>query len=127
MQRGAAIGLLKGMTNSNEPKISILSIDAWANGSGWDWNNWFRVGEIDKATLDTLDTDEKLLAWMVAEGYLNAGLVIGKTVEIDDDQYNVVFCDPSVIDAPEDCDEDDCTEHTHCAMPVFAIAYGEAQ
>ena len=32
----------------------------------------------------------------------------------------------SAIDAPEDCDCCDCTEHQHSAMPVIAIAYGEA-
>ena len=108
-------------------KISILSIDAWADGPGWTWNNWHRIGEIDSETLDDLNTDDKIVEWLAGEGFLNSGLIVGKTVEIDDDQYNIVICDPSAIDAPEDCDEDDCTEHTHSAMPVIAIAYGEAQ
>lgn len=116
------------MQNENESTaVSILSIDAWNGPCGWEWNNWFRVGEIDPATLETLDTHEKIVEWLTSEGYLAPGLVLGKTVEIDDDQYNIVICDPSVIDAPEDCDECDCTEHTHSAMPVFAIAYGEIQ
>lgn len=108
-------------------KISILSIDAWADGSGWTWNNWFRIGEIDSEDFDRLGSDEEMVAFMIDEGFLSPGLIVGKTVEVDDDQYNIVFCDPSVIDAPEDCDDSDCTEHTHCAMPVIAIAYGENQ
>jgi len=108
------------------PAITILSIDAWSDGSGgWQWNNWFRIGEIESEILDTLDTDEKVLAWLTENGFLNPGLVLGTTVEIDDDQYNLVICDPSVIDAPEDCEDSDRCEHTHCAMPVIAIAYGE--
>ena len=106
-------------------KISILSIDAWADGSGWTWNQWYRIGEIGSEELDTLDTSEKLLAWMQEHGYLKADLVLDSTVEVMDDQYNIVFCDPSVIDSGE-CDDSDCTEHTHCARPVYAIAYGEA-
>lgn len=115
------------MQNENETvRVSILSIDAWNSPDGWQWNQWFKIGEIDLATLETLDTDQKLVDWMASEGYLNAGLTVGKNVEVDDDQYNYVFCDPSAIDAPEDCDDSDCTEHTHFAMPVVAIAYGEA-
>ena len=108
-------------------KVSILSIDAWNGPTGWEWNNWFRIGEIDTATLETLDTDEKILAWLADAGILNSGLVLGRTVEIDDDGYNVVICDPSVIDAPEDCEDSDRCDHTHTAMPVYAIAYGEAR
>jgi hypothetical protein len=109
-------------------KISILSIDAWNGPGGWEWNNWHKIGEIDSDTLATLDTDEKIVDWLANEGILKPGLVLGKTVEVDDDQYNTVICDPSVIDAPEDCDgESHRCEHTHTAMPVFAIAYGEAQ
>jgi hypothetical protein len=106
--------------------ISILSIDAWNSPGGWQWNNWFRVGEIDPPELATLDSDQKIVDWLASAGYLKTGLIAGKDVEIDDDQYNIVISDPSVIDAPEDCDDSDRCEHTHCAMPILAIAYGEA-
>lgn len=106
--------------------ITILSIDAWADMGGWQWNNWHKIGTIDTDTLDTLDTDEKVIAWLVSEGYLRDGVKLGVDVEIDDDQYNIVVCDRSVIDAG-DCENEhwhEC-EHTHCAMPIIAIAYGE--
>lgn len=105
--------------------ITILSIDAWGSPGGWDWNAWYRVGSIDPATLETLDTDQKIVDWLASEGYLKPGLIAGDTVEVSDDQYNVVISDPSVIDAPEDCDDSERCEHTHSAMPIFAIAYGE--
>lgn len=105
--------------------ITILSIDAWASPSGWDWNAWYKIGTIESETLDTLDSDAKILEWLTTEGYLKPGLELGKTVEIVDDQYNIVICDPAVIDAPEDCEDSERCDHQHCAMPVIAIAYGE--
>ncbi len=96
------------MTNQTDPvsaipNVSILSIDAWRNGSGWDWNQWFKVGEcpLDVAEL----TPRKLLKYMRDNGYLSDKSV-GK-VAIDDDQYNVVIIEKST------------------RMPLFAIAYGE--
>lgn len=106
--------------------ISILSIDAWGSPDGWQWNAWHKIGTIDSDELDKLDTDEKIVAWLADNGFLASGLVVGKTVEIDDDQYNIVICDPTVIDAPDDCDDSDRCDHQHSAMPVIAIAYGEA-
>ena len=110
----------------SEPKtVSILSIDAWANGPGWTWNNWHKIGEIQLPTFEALTGDDQILAWLISEGYLKSTVTLAD-IEIDDDQYNVVICDRSAIDAPEDCDCCDCTEHQHSAMPVIAIAYGEA-
>ena len=86
--------------------MKILSIDAWGNAEdGFEWNNWFHVGDIDRATFETLDTDAKTIAYMQSEGYLGP-LASVTTVELDDDQYNVVVCDAS----------------TH--EPLFAIEYG---
>lgn len=107
--------------------ISILSIDAWNSPGGWEWNNWFRIGEIDPPELATLDTDQKIVDWLASNGFLKPGLIVGKTVEVEDDQYNIVICDPSVIDAPEDCEDSEHCEHAHTAMPSIAIAYGENQ
>ena len=27
--------------------LKVLSIDAWREGSSWQWNQWFNVGTID--------------------------------------------------------------------------------
>lgn len=108
-------------------QITILSIDAWASPSGWDWNAWYKAGSIDPEVLATLDTDQKIVDWLTSEGFLKPGLVAGETVEVEDDQYNIVISDPSVVDAPEDCDESHTCEHTHVPMPIFAIAYGECE
>lgn len=88
-------------------EVSILSIDAWRDGEGWTWNNWFRVGSISVAELATLKTNRQILAYMRREGYLS-DYSAGR-VTVDDDQYNLVICDRGNL------------------MPVFAIAYGEAQ
>ena len=85
-------------------QIRILSIDAWRDGDGWQWNNWFSVGKIDAVTLDTLKTPRQILAWFRAEGYLAHDS--GGKCEIDDDQYNIVVCERG----------------SH--MPLYAIEYG---
>ncbi len=95
------------MEDPKVTEVSILSIDAWRNPDGWDWNMWHKVGKIDLATLETLKTNRQILAYMREHGYLSAGSA-GK-VAVEDDQYNVV-----VVDRVN-------------RMPLFAIAYGEAQ
>lgn len=95
---------------ATEPKVTevtILSVDAWRNGPGWDWNQWYNVGKIDLATLETLKTNRQILAYMRREGYLSEASA-GK-VGVEDDQYNIVI-----------------TERSN-GRPLFAIAYGEAQ
>ena len=89
--------------------VNVLSIDAWADGpedeQGWNWNAWYKVGACD---LDTLPEDDAaLLAWFVAEGYVNARALT--ECRIDDDQYNYVIC---VKETSE---------------PLYAIAYGESE
>lgn len=33
---------------SNTREVSILSIDAWAEGEdGWNWNMWTKLGSVD--------------------------------------------------------------------------------
>lgn len=59
-------------TEPTVKEVTILSIDAWRNGPGWDWNNWFKVGKIDLATVVTLKTNRKILRYMRKEGYLSA-------------------------------------------------------
>jgi len=96
------------MSNEIQPAkmVSVLSIDAWADGEdGWNWNMWTKVGSVDVTMCDKPEAE--ILAFMVAEGYCTEKALTGCYVE--DDQYNMVVCD----------------KETH--EPLFALAYGEAQ
>lgn len=85
--------------------MKILSIDAWGNKKdGYFWNNWFTVGNIDKATFENLKTDKQVLLYMKREGYITTANK--RLAYVDDDQYNFVICD----------------KKTNC--PLFAIEYG---
>lgn len=85
-----------------EKTCKILSIDAWRNEGGWDWNNWHKVGDIPLAACDW--TPRKLLKWFRDNNYLNPASA-GKCA-VEDDQYNIVIV------------------HRHTRRPLFAIEYG---
>jgi len=87
------------------PEVSILSVDAWRNGPGWDWNNWHKVGTVRVSWLAG-KKPRQILKYMRDEGYL-AEKSKGKC-GVDDDQYNIVICDKNT------------------RQPLYAIAYGEA-
>lgn len=84
--------------------MRILSIDAWAGDEEgtWDWNNWHTVGQAGKEVLDL--TNDKLIEFMIEEGFLKQGCE--KLVEVEDDGYNIVFSDRETFE------------------PIFAIEYG---
>lgn len=86
--------------------MRILSIKAWAGcePGSWEWNNWFTVGNIDKAEFEKLDTNRKLIRWFREEGFIS-DYSKGR-ICIDDDQYNIVVCDKNTFE------------------PLFAIEYG---
>jgi hypothetical protein len=86
--------------------MKILSIDAWAGyePKTWDWNNWFKVGEISKEEFETLKTEKDYRFWFRNNGYTNTANK--KKVTIDDDQYNIVVCNAKTL------------------RPLFAIEYG---
>jgi hypothetical protein len=84
--------------------MKILSIDAWKTPDGWTWNNWHKVGEIDKEKFESLVTTRQILAWMREEGYLSDHSK-GR-VSINDDQYNLVIVGKNTLE------------------PLFAIEYG---
>lgn len=89
-------------------QVQILSIDAWRNTEGWEWNNWFKVGTFDlDENGSILDSPRKLFRWMRENGYLSEGSK--GNVMVEDDQFNIVIADR--------CD----------GRPLYAIAYGEAQ
>jgi len=84
--------------------MKILSIDAWREQGGWQWNNWFKVGEISKEDFEKLDNNRKILKYFRDEGYLSDGSK-GK-VAVEDDQYNIVVLKKSTRE------------------PLYAIEYG---
>ena len=91
------------MNNETSKPVQILSIDAWGNADGgYEWNAWYRVGEMTMETLEGLKTDAEKLQYMVDEGYING--VEGGAIE--DDQHNYVIVDKQ------------------SGEPLFAIEYG---
>ena len=88
--------------------ITILSIDAWADGDhSWSWNQWYKIGEIESDTLGTLQSEHDTLDYLIREGYLTE-LAFTQCM-IEDDQYNLVACNKET------------------GEPLIAIAYGEVQ
>lgn len=51
-----------------ETKARVLSIDAWRNEGGWEWNAAYTAGEYAKE--DIPQTNRKLLKWLRDEGFL---------------------------------------------------------
>lgn len=84
-------------------QCSLLSIDAWRDGSSWTWNNWHKVARVPVALAD--NTPRALLHWLRSFGYLTSGSA-GR-VAIEDDGYNIVIVARGTRE------------------PLFAIAYGE--
>ena len=84
--------------------MKILSIDAWKENDGWTWNNWFKIGDIDKEEFEKLTTNRKTIKWFRDNDFLSEKSK-GK-VSVDDDQYNIVICEKSN------------------GRPLYAIEYG---
>lgn len=82
--------------------FNVLSVEAWREGSGWTWNNWFRVGSAPRDVLDM--KPRQLLAWARAEGYLTDAS--RGRVAVRDDGYNLVIIARGT------------------GEPLFAIEYG---
>lgn len=85
--------------------MKILSIDAWANEEGWDWNAWYTVGEISKEEFEKLNTNRKILKWFRDNEFL--GNKSQGLCGVEDDQYNIVI-----------------TERKNRDRPLYAIEYG---
>lgn len=85
--------------------MKVLSIDAWGNKEdGYQWNNWFTVGEISKADFEALKTDKAIATWFKDNGFTTSDDM--RQITIEDDQYNVVICEKKT------------------GKPLFAIEYG---
>lgn len=83
--------------------MKVLSIDAWGNAEeGFDWNESFNVGTIDKTDFELLKTDDDYIKWFYDNGFTTS--VTGASIE-DDGNY-IVICDETT------------------GEPIFAIEYG---
>ena len=66
--------------------MNILSIDAWGNEEdGYEWNAWYKVGEISK---DEFDNTDSFCQWFIDNNYLNPGKDL---YYADDDGCNIVI------------------------------------
>ena len=86
--------------------MKVLSIDAWGNKEGgYEWNNWFTVGEISKEEFEKLKTDKDFRLWFKRNGYTTNA--IARQSFVDDDLYNIVI------------------GYKKTGRPLFAIEYGK--
>jgi hypothetical protein len=87
-------------------QYKVLSIDAWAGDepNTWDWNNWYTIGYVE--------VDINAAQPAIVDALIDANILSPKSRDaanaaiMDDDQYNLVFCDPA----------------TH--EPLYAVEYG---
>lgn len=88
--------------------MKILQISAWRNSEqagDYSWNEWFDIGDMDKATFETIgNSTRKILKWLRDENYLSDQSK-GK-LYVEDDECNLVIVKRS----------------NHC--PLIAIEYG---
>jgi len=74
-------------------KFRLLSIDAWRQPEGWNWNNWFKLQEGIELTEAQLKP-RAVFRWLRDKGYLSDASK-GK-VMLDDlptDRYHLTICD----------------------------------
>ena len=84
--------------------MNVLSIDAWGNlEEGYEWNAWYKVGEITKEEFERVDREEGFIQWFIENNYVWDD---PQWLEIEDDQYNIVIKDKETQE------------------PLFAIEYG---
>ena len=85
--------------------MKVLSIDAWGNKTeGYEWNNWFDVGTIDKTDFEAIKTDKQFATWFMDNGYTTTDDM--RQITIDDDQHNICICEKKT------------------GRPIYAIEYG---
>lgn len=93
------------MTATPDKTIRVLSIDAWRDGDGWTWNQWFNRGTCPLSVCDM--KPRALLRFMRHEGYLSDGSK--GCVAVEDDGYNMVIV------------------ARHTREPLFALEYGAVE
>lgn len=89
---------------NQETELKILSIDAWNSPEGWTWNQWYKIGTIEKSDFEELKTNRQKIKWFRDNGFISESSK-GK-VSIEDDQYNIVLLEKSN------------------RRPLYAIEYG---
>ncbi len=85
-------------------KTDLLSIDAWRDSEGWNWNQWYTVEKGIYFAVSEL-TPRKILAYLRKAGFLTAESK-GR-LRVEDDGYNYVI------------------EDRNTSEPILALAYGE--
>ena len=84
--------------------MKILQIDAWGNKEeGYEWNNWFHIGDISKEEFQSLPSSSAVRGWLRENGYLSNN---NNDYHAVDDQYNIVI------------------EEGETDRPILAIEYG---
>jgi hypothetical protein len=73
---------------AQEQTIRILSIDAWREGAGWHWNNWFKAGT---CPLSLCDLKPRALLKALREEYGILSAASAGKVSVEDDGYNIVI------------------------------------
>lgn len=77
--------------------MRILQIEAWRAPEGWNWNQWYAIGNISREQFEkfyykgeygSIINAYRLFRWLRDEGYLYRDSV-GK-VAFEDDGYNIV-------------------------------------
>ena len=92
------------MNNPELIKFELLSIDAWRDQEGWQWNSWHRL-EKDIFIAESELTPRKILKTLRKWNYLSTESK-GR-MAIEDDGYNIVV------------------ENKDTGEPVLALCYGE--
>lgn len=82
--------------------MRILLIDACNNEDGWQWNAWYKVGEISKGEFERIELEGGFLNLFIFNGYVDEKYPL----EIEDDGYNIVVIDKET------------------GEPLYAIEYG---
>lgn len=89
-------------------KYKVLSIDAWGNQEdGYEWNSWHLLGYVE--------ADINAGQAAIVDDLIEANILspdsreIANAAHLDDDQYNLVFCDPQTFE------------------PIYAIEYGSVE
>jgi len=101
----------------------MISVDAWAEGSGWTWNNWHPLGDERFAEGSLPETVEEFIALM-EEHY---GLIRGVNFKLSDyeldidnncEHGNVTLCE--IMDEENDEDEDD---EPRDPRPIYSLIW----
>lgn len=86
-------------------KCSLLSIEAWRDGSSWTWNSWHRL---EYVPADLADLKPRALLKALRDRGTLAHATAGQ-LAIEDDGYNIVILARGTRE------------------PLYAIAYGEVR